>query len=320
MVFGKKKKDAEKTALLVDVENGSVGAALVRLSARSAPKLFAETRIALPLLRTRDTHMLAKEVARALDAALTNVSEVAARVRSHHTLQSHGEVARVAVFVSPPWAELCLDGAAVCVPHMQSNIDSAVRSMFGDIPRTLHPFGTAAAHGAVALFPHQAPTLLCVVSHELTELLLIAANRLAAYATVPSGSHMFVRTLVAHGGVSPEEALSLVRLAGLTPVHTAAEALATAGAQFADTLADAASDLLLHNPATRVLVVAPEPVVEWLARSLSTHTSLADIFPQGTTVQAIRPHHAQPFIAAHAPRPDLPLMLEALFVDASHFA
>lgn len=316
-LFGKKKKGAGKTVALLDIENGSVGAALARLSPQDAPRLFAETRIALPFSYTHNTHLLAREVEKALNAALLRVGEVAARVRAHNILGAQGEIEHAAIFFSPPWASMHLrGGTADYVPHMQEAALFAVQGLLGDRPVTFHPFGTAAAHGVTAVFTEETPTVLCVASHELSEILLIDGGRLAGRATIPLGSHTFLRTLVSHGGVSPQEAASLLRLATQNKTHPMMEPLSAAGTHYAELFTDAARDLLIHTPATRILVMAPEPAVESLARALAAHAPLTEVFPQDTTVQAVRAHHVQPLIAAHGARPDLPLMLEALFADA----
>ena len=55
MLFGRKKAP-EKTILTLDVEQGSVGSALVRISPNEPPRIFGEFRTHLPLGDTRRLH------------------------------------------------------------------------------------------------------------------------------------------------------------------------------------------------------------------------------------------------------------------------
>jgi hypothetical protein len=80
-------------------------------------------------------------------------------------------------------------------------------------------------------------------------------------------------------------------------------------------IADPARALLSWNTTEHVFVIAHEPFANWFAKAL-THHALEDVFTSGGLVRAVRPHHIAPYIAAHAPRPDVPLMLGSLFADA----
>src|SRR4051812_18412130 len=116
MLFGKKQPE-EKTVLILDVENGSVGSALVRLVENQPPKLFGETRIELPVLHTRDSASLMREVSRGLNHALVHAAEVAGRLRNtpmgqarvQEDLQNMGQISHSAVFLSAPWGSPNLD-------------------------------------------------------------------------------------------------------------------------------------------------------------------------------------------------------------------
>ena len=317
-LFGRKNSGGEKTVAIVDIENGSVGAALVRLSSHDAPKLFGETRILLPLVSTQDVRTLAHETEKALHLALAHISEVASRVRTHEVLASTGEVERVAGFFSVPWASMHLaGGGADFMPQMSSALLDASHDILGGRPLTMHPYGAAAAHGATVLFPQEAPTILCIVSGETAELLVIDRSALKARATIPVGLHTLLRTLMSHGGASAAEARSLLALTPARGHAGFAEPLAHAQSHFAREFADVARPLLKTAPIENVLVVAPQGAEEWFARALAQpeHDGLADLFPEGSTVRAMRAGHAQPYLSAHAAKPDLPLMLEALFVD-----
>ncbi len=214
-----------------------------------------------------------------------------------------------------PWATLELAGAPAFAPHMRDMLHSAARATLGEKKVSLYPFGTAAAHGALSFFPDETPALLCIVSGEATELLLLENNSLKARATVPSGLHTLVRTLVSHGGMSQEEARSYLSLEGRDAAHPASEPSRHAQAHFAEQFADVAAPLLRVAPAQSVFVMAPQSAEAWFARALGESEPLAGLFREGATVRPIRAGHAQPYMGGHGTRPDLPLMLEALFVD-----
>lgn len=311
-MFGK--KNSGTTVAVVDVGSGSVAAALVRTRPGEAPRLFAQTRIALPLLHTRDTQTLSRETEKALERALAHVSEVASRVRAHDTLGSHGDIARVDGFFSVPWAALSPGGVAEVLPHMADTVGSITRSLLGERPLSFNAFGSAALHGSMALFPDETPAIVCIVGGETTELLVLDAGRLAARATLPLGLHTLVRTLMSHGGMSSAEAFSYIALAAV-PRTAAVEPVEYARAHFVEEFMSVARRLIKAAPIQSVLVLAPQPAEEWFARTLGDAQALAEAFPQGGTVRALKPSYVRPYLAGHGARLDLPLMLEALFVD-----
>jgi hypothetical protein len=156
------KKGSGKTLAIVDIESGSAGAALVRLSPQEAPKLFAETRVPIPLLHTRDAQGIAREIERATEEALVRVSSTATHLRQHDTVSNHGVIDRVAVFLAPPWARMHLTGGtADFIEPVRRSAHFTVRSTLGELPTTFHPAGTAAAYGSVFLFPDQNATVVC---------------------------------------------------------------------------------------------------------------------------------------------------------------
>ncbi len=315
--FGKVKHDRGVTVALLDIENGSVGAALARITPDDAPRLFGEVRIDTPVLTTLDTRVMTRGIEKAAREALRHVSEVAARLRLHEALSDTGEVGRAVAFLSPPWAAMHLSGGtADYAPHMQETVQGLLTEAFGDARATLHPFGTAVAHGAVRVFPDATPALVCIVNADVTELLAIVGNQLVGRATIPVGLHALMRTLSAHGGLSRAETLSLLALGPHARYSAVREPLAAAQAHFVREFAEAAGELLAQAPFAHVLVLAPRGSEEWFAHALAEDESLKDLFPENSTVRAMRPQHLMPHIAAHALKPDLPLMLEALFVDA----
>lgn len=316
-MFGKKKSKGEKTVAILDIESGSVGAALARLSRNDAPKLFGETRVSIPLLHTRSVDVLAQEIEKAIQSALVNISEIAANVRGYETIASQGEIDRVAVFLSPPWAAMHLSGggADYAEPMRRAAAENIV-STLGALPTTFHPFGVAAAHGTALIFGTDNPLVLCLVHSEVSELLSLSDRSLVGRSTVPAGFHTLVRTLVSHGGVSQSEAHSFMRLKNHGSTHMLYEPLVAAKKDLTSLFADALVEVAPQSGAGGIIVLAPEPTGDLLARSLAEHDSLTNIFPGGGVVRALRPEHATPYIAAHAKLPDTPLMLESLFIDA----
>ncbi len=192
--------------------------------------------------------------------------------------------------------------------------EEAARS-FGYIPSSFYTSAGAAAFGTRAVTTKEA-CLVCVVTGEVSELMRMDEEGVAAHATIPTGSRDLLRTLRSHGGFSEQEAHSAARL----PFGTAhvREPFNAAALHFAEQFKDAAQELLQPGDILRVSVVAAEPTAEWFARALAESETLSEFFPQGGEVRAMRAHHLSPHIAAHSPNPDVMLMLAALFVD-SHF-
>lgn len=310
MFSGKKRRG--KTVAVVDVESGSVGAALASVERGSPPKLFGETRIRVPILQTRDTALLVREIERAAKEALLHVSHVAARLRAHETSAPYGKVDRAAVFVAAPWATMHLvGGTADFLEPLTRSVTLSVRGTFGEVPTTFHPQGTAVAHGSLLFSPRESATLVSVINAEITELLVLKNAVLTGRATIPLGSHAIFRTLMTHAGMSSHEARSFLELPRKEgDLH---EPLVIAAHMLGEHIEDAAREF--NTPLDTIFVVAHEPHAEFLAQSLTKNEKLGQLFPQGGTVRALRTHQIMPFIAAHAPKPDLHLMLEALFVN-----
>jgi hypothetical protein len=289
---------------------------LARLSRSDAPKLFGEVRVSIPILNTRSADMLAGEIEKATLEALSSISETAARVRGHEHVASQGEIDRVAVFISPPWAAMHLSGGtAEYVEPIRRAAAGHIASLLGGVPVTFHPFGTAAAHGTMLIFAPDESVVLCIMHGEVSELLNLTNHALAGRSTVPVGTHTLLRTLVSHGGVSSSEARSYLKLKN-GERHALYEPLVVAQRDMASLVADAVRDMRGESQPSGIIVLAPEPTGDLFARSLAEHDAMIDLFPHGGTVRALKAMHAMPYIAAHAQKPDMPLMLESLFIDA----
>ncbi|MDO8604946.1 MAG: hypothetical protein Q7R40_00285, partial [Phaeospirillum sp.] len=301
----------------LDVENGSAGSALVRLSADNQPKLFGETRVLTPLGARVTGALLAQEIERAAAAAIRNAGEVAARIRLHPKTASLGEVSAVAVFLAPPWGTPNLEsGRPDFMPEMSQYVQNELGTTFEDILVSFYTSAGASAFGTRALFAPE-PCLVCSITGEVSELMRMDGQRVQAHATIPTGLHALLRTLQTHGGLSEAEARSATKLP-FNSTHPAKEAFRSAASEFSAHFKDAARELLGPGDILRVRVIAQEPAGEWFAQALSVDESLGELFPDGGEVRALRSHHLAPHIEARAEAPDLMLMLDTLFVD-SHF-
>ena len=315
-----KKKPAEETILIVDIENASVGCALVRLSLGHAPKLFAENRAALPMTHSLNAQHLLAETEKALREALTHASTTAARMRNHPNIGAVGVITSASIFVSPPWTSAKISNNSLSwsiEPALKQMVEKSIRDIFDDIPLTFQAAGSAVAHTTNKLFEQKPDLLLCMITGEVTELALMQNGELAARATVPLGKHFLLRTLQSHAGLSHAEANSMLKLARIAVETPAEEALFSAGRQYGKELSAAARDMQANIGVQGILVIANEPMGEWAARNLAINESVGELFNEGATVQALHTHHLMPHLAAHAARPDLLFMIEALFV-ATH--
>lgn len=315
-MFGKKKQE-EKTILLLDIESGSVGSALLRLSTKKSPKLFGEKRLPLRVLPTLNAHKLSEEMEKGVRSLLTHASEVAARLR--HTaptkeLQDIGNVERVAVLLHAPWASVSLDTEGKVATEASDTLLSKLRSVGEELwhtkPLSFHPFGVAAAHMGGHVLPQEKEHLLCIVTGEVVELLVIKNGTILARATIPTGFNTVLRTLGTHAGLSHTEARSAIR------IGEAKEPLFAAGAFFTEQLTEATEELLKGRNIDSVYVVSEEAPRDWLGRTLTESENFAELFPQGGTVRTVRPHHFSPHIETHAGTTDLGLLIGTLYVDA----
>jgi hypothetical protein len=314
-MFGKKKPEQE-TVLLLDVESGSVGSALTLLARDTQPKLFGETRIALPLGYHQGSASLVPQIERAVREALVHSAHVAARLRANEKVSRLGEVARVAVFLSAPWGAPNLEsGKQKFFPSLQKSLNEEIAGYLG-VGAQFYTGADSVAYGIKHLLPGE-PLLVCVVRGETIELLLVggppAGGGVLGYATLPSGLNTVLRTLKSHGGMTKAETNSIFTLAAHphTPPYEPLEASAQ---HFVEEFAGAAQHLLAGGSAGGVFVIAEEPAGDWFARALGADESLGEYFPQGGVVRTLRAHHLAPHVAAHLASPDLHLLLEALFV------
>lgn len=316
-LFGKKKTSSQ-TMLLLDVESGSVAAALAVISPTEPPKLIAEVRVPLPLALTRDTATLLSHIEKNAQEVVQKVSEVAARLRAHPKTEASGAVSRAAVVMGAPWGRPNFtSGKPDFVLHLQDALARDVRAFLGVVPVHYYTLAGVGTYGARALAPQEENVLLLGVHGEVSELILLNPNGVEAHATVPVGYHHVLRTLRTHGGLSEAEARSALRLSPTEAGAYVQEAARSAASHFADETTAAMKEVLQETQASSVLVLAHEPMGEWFAQALSLAPSAQELFPEGGSVRTLRSRHVSPHIALHAPSPDLLLMLAALFVDSA---
>ena len=319
-LFGDDSK-AGKTILVVDVENGSVASALVRLSSTENPKLFAEHRVALPVRHSISSMMMFEEVKKALAESLEKTGAVAARIRQNKQLAQQGIIGGAHVFLSPPWTTTAQGSGGMewdFEPHVITDIRRSIETITGDTPLRHHSLSWAAAHAASSLI--EGRLLLCIVTGEIVELLVVEDGRIDGRATVPIGLHTLLRTLTTHTGVSIAEARSALRLYQHSSADPLAfqEPLRAAADHFVEQFTDVAETLLSSYPVSTIVVIAQEPAGEWFARALAAHAAIARLFPAGGTTRDIRAKHLKPYVTTHETSLDVQLMLEALFAHSLH--
>lgn len=297
----------QKTVLILDIENGSVGSGLARVSADAAPALFGAQRTQVPLMDTRSAHTLARAIEHAASESLLHASEVAARLRHHAGALE--PVSHVAIFMAAPWGVPNLVAGRPDFAPAFEELSPRIRALFGEVPVALHAHASAAVHGLRQAYPDEEQALLVTVNGEVSELLLIENGRVVGHATAPVGVGTVLRTLKSHAGLSEHEARSLMRL------NHRSEASTAAAAHFASEFREVARELLRGTGYGSVYVLAHELAAEWVARSLAT-SSLSDLYPQGGTVRAIRPAHITPFVALNG-NTDTHLLLDTLYAGAS---
>lgn len=306
-MFGKRASD--KTVLLLDIENGSVGSSLLRLSPDAAPEIFGGRRLGVPLMDTRAAAHLLRAVEHATSDAMLHASEVAARMRHRASLP---RVSKAVVFLSAPWGvpNLTLGRPDFAQPLVDA-ISPRVRALFGDIPMSLHAHASAAVHGMRALYPNETDTLIVSINGELCELILVQGGHVVGHATAPAGLGTVLRTLKSHAGLSEHEARSALKLEATEAADAAAE-------HFAGEFKEAARQLYGGPGRGSVIVLAHEPGAEWFAKALSRR-SLADLYPQGGVVRLIRAAHMAPYVGSLGIL-DTHLALNALYTSAAHGA
>jgi len=308
MLFGPKKPEG-KTLLLLDIENGSVGSALVHLEPNKPLRMFGEKRAHLRVLPTRDSQSLLREIQHGVHTLASHVAELAASLRQHDNTTHVGSISRAAIYLGAPWGQPDLQAGAPNFVGRMRDIVSHELGRVGGMPHSFFTTTGGVLGGARRVLPNDDTYLLCIVGGEVTELLLVHNNASSGYATLPLGTHTLVRTMRAHG-FSDAEAHSAMRL---SPDH--AEPMLAAQKHFAQEFEVAVGGLLEHAPVRRIWVVSRGELGEWFAKALSGSANIASLFPHGGEVRVLRAAHVAPHLTAHAHEPDLLLGLHALHAE-----
>lgn len=328
-LFGSKKASG-KTILIIDVENESVGCALVRVSKKEQPKVFAEHRTHVPMSSLLHSEKLLGDISRAAHDAVRHTAGVAARMRHHGSVAALGEVFEVYVFFSAPWSSLVHTGTRLewhHEPEAARVIGAHVAEFFGAVPVSCFASATAIASTLNALFTTPSHILVAHVTGEVSQLYTMRSHpqkqsrSIVAGATIPLGSRAALRTLQTHGGLSHHEAQSAATLL--------ASQNAPASLQYAETLQSLSEEYGGHfgravgdmqaGDVGGILVVSDTSAASWLARELAEHSAVTSaLFDEGAFVQTLGVHHILPHVAAHAAKPDLLLLLEAVFADKKY--
>ena len=316
MLFGRKKKGEGKTFLILDIETGSVGGALLRQGyPGDPPRLFGEMRVDLPAGGSRDAHTLRERAAQAVLSIARSLAEVAARLRRHPATARAGAVQRASVFLAAPWGTPNLEvGYPTFNEPLVHSIDIAVASTF-DVPVSFHARASAALNGARLLLPYEGTYLLCMPTGELVEGLSVERGVVRSYGTLPAGRHTIIRTLGSHTGLNEQEARSALRATSLgQPLVHINEPYVAAGQHMAREFTSLARDLGWHAH-ERVYALTHDN--DWFARSLAG-SDAATLFAPGATIKHLQGTYASPHFAQHSETPDLPLMLGGMFVDGHY--
>jgi len=313
MLFGRSKPQS-KVVLLLDVEQGSVGGALLRTTPGQPPKLFGELRVALRVMPTRDAQSLLGEATRGVQEVLAHAAHLLARLRHSPATGDMGELSHVGLFLGAPWGVPNLSsGTPQFMSSMRLAVSNALNKSLGDVPVSLYTALGGVHAGAARLIPTDS-YLLSLVGGEVTELLNIVNGEPVGYATAPAGRHTIARTLRAHG-LSAAEASSAIKVRPAIlaePINLAAE-------HWAGQVAHAAAPLVARAPVSNIYVVShalPGEDGAWFAKTLSASEPFAALFAGGGEVRSLLGRHAAPYIAAHAEQPDIVLLLQALYSDA----
>ena len=308
---------AVDTVLVLDIESASVGCALVALKKDSGPRLFAEHRTALPIFTTLTSSALLSHTVTLAAQELRHISETAVR------MEQHGQklhISRVVVFCAPPWShtsqkkgriEWHFDG------QLLVHLKTLLLETFMSLPVSFYATGEATAHTAHRFLNTNEDLLLFSVFGEVSEMLHLEGNTVLGRATIPVGSHTALRTIASHSGLPLSHSPSLLRIAHTKApsARTFAPALMSAGIHIGEQFRAAAEVLFPSKAPKHIAVMAPEQVnPSWFARSLTEHTPLGHIFPEGTSVRTIRTNHLLPNVSGHAAVPDLFFILEALML------
>lgn len=323
MFFRRKKETNEKTILVIDIESGSVGGALVGLSLTGAPKFFSQKRIYFPSLPTRDSASLFSRLDPAVGDVIRHLSHVAARIR-HHTEGERGNVSRVVFFLHAPWVLIGIPErgkVSLDAPEeLLGSLRTKAEAMLGNVETSFQSFGSRVPPIVGNVFDETEDLILVHIMGEVTELAKTENGVLVSHATIPLGIHTLVRTFGTHAGMKEAEARSALKLLrhdgdSLNPEWR--EALTAAHDHIMEESKDVIEEIIgSSTKPQRVYTLAPTPLSQWFTKGLTEDDRLASLFPRESSARSLHPHHAKQFLGVHPAIPDLPLSFEALSIQA----
>jgi hypothetical protein len=314
-LFGK--KTAPTTVAIIDIESGSIGSGLVEISGTHKPRLMGQERRILHIRGTPSASLLLKEIEREMEDSLVRLSGIASRMGNYRG--APGDIGRVAVFLHAPWASVSIGPERAKADAHDATLD-ALRTVSSGVlsttPASFHAFSTTATPIIHGLFNAPRESLVVSIGGEIAELSLLKGGTMVGHATMPLGLHTVLRTLESHAGLSRAEALSVLSLSRSTHEHAWAEALSSGVAQISRELSGTVASMLPDSKhAQQIFILAPKQSSDFFARAFTEDASLHELFAPGSTIRAVLPRHATPHLLGHPSQPDLPLLLESLFVD-----
>ncbi len=310
-------KPSGKTIAIVDVENGTVGTGLVHLSTHSSPQFFAEKRIPFPYKEQVHGAALLAHAEQSVQEGLLHISEVAARIRLHPSLNINADIERILFFLGAPWSEFMISAPqeyrTVAPRILTTKLKRLGAQQFDGVSVSFHTSSVATANTMALFYPNET-SALCIVNGELSELIVHQGERILGRATFPTGTRTIDRTLQVHAGMRPNEVTSALQL---SPAYLS-ETLAVVQDHFLEQLYVAARSLVEEGNVKHFFIIAQEPYGEWLARAIADSPAIASLCSGGGTVRVLRASQFTPYFQAKNERSDVMLLLEALFACSMH--
>ncbi len=291
-------------SLVIDVESGSVGVAVVSSTAGVGSVEFSN-RILFPFSSKKRS---AEEL---ISQTLQSTRAILSRLGAHA-----GGVEHVLVVYHAPWSNKSSEAPYAWAPRSLCGPLLAILTQYvGAVPVTQTSSSTVAATITKGILPHT-QHLIHSLTGEQSETILTHEGKVMAHATSPNGTNFIHRSLATHAGLSEHQARSAL---GSNASHLI-EAFSSIAHHFIDELSTLSRSFSLTELPRDLIVIAPEPYGQWLAKSLSQSQLLTSIkhFEDGT-IRALRPLHFATALQTTAPR-DVFLNLAATYEAVRAYA